>query len=123
MPVTETPAEINILKGLVVNRTDVKPNLSSLSWSWSEEDPYPPLQRIEKVHFWAHDDYAAIRERLLRPAPQLDFDTGGEFSTIFTKKLRRDPSNQDTVIDRHRLGEVCHSRVYPVALHWIKVHH
>lgn len=99
----ETVSETTVLTGMLRQRSDIKPNLSGTGWVWTETEQYPPVARIEKTPFWQHQDYEPIRQRLQRAAPVVDVDEGGDFSTIRTSALRRDPQQPGAVTDRHRI--------------------
>jgi hypothetical protein len=51
-------------------------------WSWSREDPFPPIADVLKCKLWSHGDYQPLRERLLRPLPCPEIQHQGEFFTL-----------------------------------------
>ena len=87
---TETVAEAHILRGLLRQCTDIRPNMSGSGWSYSADNQFPPLKNILKSTFWQHEYYSPVRDRLLRAAPIIEIEEGSDYYTIHTITERRE---------------------------------
>ena len=53
------------------------------NWEWRAETPFPPLSYTMSAPLWKDDDYEGIRQRLLKPLPQLQLTfEGADWATL-----------------------------------------
>ena len=86
----ENLTEAGSLSRSLRNRTDIRPLL--YGWTWSEASPWPPVKAVLKTAFWSDPMYEQMRERLVRAAPEVAVEEGGEFQTLRTTAMRDQPA-------------------------------
>lgn len=121
----ECLGEIPALESSLINKNDIK--ILPGKWEWTAAQPWPPLSSVLKTPLWSSDHYAALRERLLRPAPQLSMVTGGQFVTIYTTRQPPPPpeppvqhlDDHNVIIDESGEGDE-EQKVHVVCFHVIE---
>ena len=53
-------------------------------WTWSSQNRWPPLKSVLDTDLWSSVWYQFVRDRLLRPAPSVQFIGGRQFVTVKT---------------------------------------
>ena len=69
---------------MLVQDDDIRVSLQHVHWSWTEVDPFPPLEAVLQSPFWSDGKYADIREQLRRPAPSIEVTIGNDYITVDT---------------------------------------
>ena len=81
---TESAVEVPGLSAMLEDEEDIRVSLSHVHWSWSEANPFPPLEAVLATPFWSWDKYAEVREQLRRPTPVIEVTIGNDYITVDT---------------------------------------
>ena len=96
-----TLGETTVLANLLRTRTEIKPNMTGANWEYTDESPWPPVQRILKTVFWTADIYSSIRERISRPAPVVELEEKADYITVRTTDVRSSPVEEELNLEVH----------------------
>ena len=87
VPPAENIGEMWAVLRALKNPGDLKPPVTLSTFTWAEDCQEPELGTILRAEFWNRPEYAALRDRLLRPAPSIKVVEGGKFVTITTSNI------------------------------------
>jgi hypothetical protein len=80
---TENQGEVAALSSALSDPLDAKVNCGR--WTWTPQDPWPPLKCVMDAKFWSDNKYAGLRAGLLHELPNPEMLHGGEYSTVYMK--------------------------------------
>jgi hypothetical protein len=76
----ESMGEVAALEATLQHKADVHVKVGT--WRWSETSQWPPLGSVLRTPLWTSPWYEEVRNRLMRPAPEIKVTAGGTFLTI-----------------------------------------